>query len=160
MILGIDLTTKTKIQMTRIYSYLLVIFQFGILGAQSYAYGFPYLSFKPILLIPPVISIALTLWTFKHLRPGKFNITPEIKENSKWISSGPFKFIRHPMYTALLIFSLHFLMIDIATFFPYWVSLFFILSIKAIKEENALKQKFSIPDSYFKTTGRFFPRFK
>lgn len=144
--------------MNQIYSYLLVILQFGILGLQSYTYGSPYLSFEPLLLIPPALALVLTCWTFLHLKPGKFNITPELKENSNWISSGPFKFIRHPMYTALLIFSFHFILIDITTFFPFWASLFFVLSMKAIKEEAALKLKFSIPESYFKSTGRFFPK--
>jgi protein-S-isoprenylcysteine O-methyltransferase Ste14 len=145
--------------MNKLYSYFLVTLQFGILGMQSYTYGFPYLSIEPLLLIPIIIATVLTLWTFLHLKPGKFNITPELKDDSLWVSSGPFKFIRHPMYTALLIFSLHYLLIDIAKFFLYWAGLFFVLSIKAIKEEKSLKQKFLIPSSYFKSTGRFFPKF-
>ncbi len=50
------------------------------------------------------ISILFSLWIFIHNRVGNFNIVPEIKQNAELIRSGPYRWIRHPMYFALLLF--------------------------------------------------------
>jgi protein-S-isoprenylcysteine O-methyltransferase Ste14 len=145
--------------MSKIFSYTLVFLQFAILAIQSYSYGFPFLNLTSLAMVFPFLAVVLSLWTFAHLRPGKFNITPELKLNSTWISSGPFKFIRHPMYSALLLFSMHYLILDFNRFAPYFISLYFVLFFKSRREEKILKESFSIADTYFQTTGRFFPKF-
>jgi len=54
----------------------------------------------------PLISTVIALWIFTHNRVGNFNITPEIRKDAKLIVTGPYRFVRHPMYSALILFML------------------------------------------------------
>lgn len=48
-------------------------------------------------------SAMLGLWTLAHNRIGNFNIRPTPKAGGKLITSGPYQYIRHPMYSAVLL---------------------------------------------------------
>ncbi|MFX0039256.1 MAG: methyltransferase family protein [Promethearchaeota archaeon] len=92
------------------------------------------------------------------------NYTPayrSMKRNYVLATGGPYKFIRHPMYTAKAILVIFFFL---AT--GLWISLlgflsWFGLRSQAKREENALKNKFgNVYEKYLSKTGRFFPKFK
>jgi protein-S-isoprenylcysteine O-methyltransferase Ste14 len=90
------------------------------------------------------------------MRNSRMSIFPEVKRSSKLVVKGPYRYIRHPMYAALLIY-----------FFPFAVSsllsavlyaLLFITLINKIKEEERLLQKaFSNYSDYMSRTKRLFP---
>ncbi|MDZ7590074.1 MAG: methyltransferase [Rubrivivax sp.] len=44
----------------------------------------------------------LGLWTLVHNRPGNFNIRPAPREGGHLVDTGPYRWIRHPMYTAVM----------------------------------------------------------
>ena len=50
-----------------------------------------------------VIGGALLVLGFIHLRDS-LKITPEPKENAKFVNTGIYKYIRHPIYSGLLFF--------------------------------------------------------
>lgn len=85
---------------------------------------------------------------------------PTPKEDSALVTGGLFKYIRHPIYTGIMI----------TTFFlafylhsGYKLIIFFLLVIlfyyKSEYEEKAMQQKFSEYESYKANTGRFIPKF-
>jgi protein-S-isoprenylcysteine O-methyltransferase Ste14 len=85
---------------------------------------------------------------------------PPPKVNSKLITNGAFKYIRHPIYSGILLFMFSFslwlgdgfkLCISIVTlsFFYY----------KSSYEESLLETAFEAYDGYKKKTGRFLPKF-
>ena len=49
-----------------------------------------------------VLAAAVMIWARHSFMPGAFNIHAEPKEGPL-ISSGPYKFIRHPMYSSVLV---------------------------------------------------------
>jgi protein-S-isoprenylcysteine O-methyltransferase Ste14 len=55
-----------------------------------------------LFLVAQVLAIAMMPWARRSFQPGQFNIHAEPKEG-QMISSGPYQFIRHPMYASALI---------------------------------------------------------
>jgi protein-S-isoprenylcysteine O-methyltransferase Ste14 len=60
--------------------------------------------------IPAIAAYALLiaggllfLWVLRHNRPSNFSFRPEPPQNNQLITGGPYRFIRHPMYLALLL---------------------------------------------------------
>ena len=51
-----------------------------------------------------VLGMGLGVWALAFNRIGNFNIRPEPKNDALLITGGPYRYIRHPMYVALLIF--------------------------------------------------------
>lgn len=101
----------------------------------------------------------LGLWTLSVNRPGNFNIRPEIKPSGKLVLTGPYRYVRHPMYSALLL-----LISGIASFHTdrwRWLALAVLaaaLFAKTLLEECALKLKFPEYADYSRGVGRFIPR--
>lgn len=89
----------------QLLSLLLVALQFGLLLLLAALAATPVLAWSiPLSAWPAVaMSLALTVWTFSANRPGNFNIRPIPKQGGELISSGPYHWIRHPMYTAFLL---------------------------------------------------------
>ena len=84
-------------------SRLLVALQFGLMAlvmARLDASGVGPAHFA--LLPAGGLVGAWALWTN---RPGNINIRPEPKEGGALVTAGPYRFVRHPMYLAVLLFT-------------------------------------------------------
>ena len=107
-----------------------------------------------------VLSVLLFLWTHRALG-SNFSGTLHIKKNHTLITHGPYRWVRHPLYTAIL-------MMFIAFFFlsaNWFIGLLGVLTITLImvsrtkKEEKMMIEKFRDEyGAYMKRTGRFLPR--
>ncbi len=49
-----------------------------------------------------VIGAVVGVWALASNRPGNFNIRPVPREGGRLIRSGPYRHIRHPMYTSVI----------------------------------------------------------
>jgi protein-S-isoprenylcysteine O-methyltransferase Ste14 len=111
----------------------------------------------PALLLL-ALGVALTLWVFWHNRPGNFNIVPEPREGAHLVTTGPYRWVRHPMYVALLIF-----MAGVATAahepmqWVLWLALCVVLNSKAAMEERLLRAVWPQYADYMRRTRRFIP---
>ncbi len=105
-----------------------------------------------------VIAIALTVWIHRALG-RQYSAKWEIQQGHKLIIAGPYRRVRHPMYTTLNLFSLSVSLITanlLLILFAISVAIPFFWIARA--EEAILIEQFGDEYlEYMKNTGRFFP---
>ena len=97
-----------------------------------------------------LITLALIIIVFSAKDLGKsLSPMPKPKENSKLITSGTYRFFRHPMYYSLIIISFSFLLKSLTIYsLILSILLTFIISNKIKIEEEYLTKKFHNYTSY------------
>ena len=139
-----------------IKSKLLVFLQFLLIGLLLVFSPLKDVSIWAIILI--ILAITMAIWAIISMLRGKFRISPIPAEEAVLISEGPYKWIRHPMYSAIFLgvcglFTYHFSWIKLGLF----LALIIVLSIKLTWEEKMLSKKFSDYQIYKKHTKRIIP---
>jgi protein-S-isoprenylcysteine O-methyltransferase Ste14 len=107
-----------------------------------------------------IASLVLAGWAVKVMRLGHFNARPAIKEGALLVTHGPYRFIRHPMYAALLLAGLGLLFITFSRLrLLGFLALWLVLYLKLRMEEKLLAERFPEYSSYQKRSRMFFPWF-
>jgi protein-S-isoprenylcysteine O-methyltransferase Ste14 len=137
-------------------SIVLIASQFVLIGLIVWPFGTQ--RFGAIFWTLIFAGIALGIHTLLHNRLGNFNIRPEPKATAQLVTSGPYRFIRHPMYSTLLLAMAAFVIAEnIWLKLGLWIALAFVLSAKASFEEQLMSEKFSDYPAYRARTKRFVP---
>jgi protein-S-isoprenylcysteine O-methyltransferase Ste14 len=103
-------------------------------------------------------SAAVGLAALAINRPGNFNIRPELKSGAQLARSGIYRWIRHPMYGAVLLATLGLVLLDPRPWrFAAWLALLGVLLVKAQREEHYLLQRFADYQAYRRRTWRLLP---
>lgn len=110
------------------------------------------------LLVLELIGIFLGLWAIFEFRKTTLRITPEVGEGAILVVSGPYRFIRHPMYTSLILIVLA-LILDLFTTARLIAGLilFLDLLVKIRFEEDYLNRHFKNYKQYAKYTYKIIP---
>lgn len=90
--------------------------------------------------------------------PGNFNIRPNPKSGGRLVEHGIYRRVRHPMYTAVIVFGLGCALA--APSITTWLAaalLFGVLLLKAIVEERLLSGVYEGYADYMRRTQRFIP---
>ena len=141
----------------------LVVLQFALIGAIAWRAGPSFLALQASALAWAVLAagIALGGWALSANRPGNFNIRPVPKDGGQLVRSGPYAFIRHPMYTAVLLAGLAGVSgVDIpgrTLVGTAFLALLGVLWVKAGLEERWMLAQHSGYAAYQKDTTRFIP---
>jgi protein-S-isoprenylcysteine O-methyltransferase Ste14 len=91
-------------------------------------------------------------------RPGNFNVRPDLKPGARLITDGIYRWLRHPMYLAVLLAMGAALAADPRPWRIFaWVALLAVLLIKARREESLLLEKFPEYAAYRAHTHRLLP---
>lgn len=132
----------------------LVAIQFACLG---------YLAFTgPIIvsagwLVLEVAGIALGVWAVLTMRL-RVNITPSVRRGSSMLEAGPYAWIRHPMYAALIVTGLALVLnFPSASRWVAWGLLTVNLVVKLLYEERLLVAAFPHYAAYQRRTHRLIP---
>ncbi|HEX9840651.1 MAG TPA: isoprenylcysteine carboxylmethyltransferase family protein [Anaerolineales bacterium] len=107
-----------------------------------------------------VVSLPLLVWTQQALG-SNFSTTLHVRQEHTLVTSGPYLYVRHPMYTALFLSMSAILLLTrnrIVGGVPL-VGLCVIVLPRIQREERAMIEKFGDAyREYMKRTGRFLPR--
>jgi protein-S-isoprenylcysteine O-methyltransferase Ste14 len=103
-------------------------------------------------------SVLLALWALAANRPGNFNIRPTPRSGGTLVTSGPYRWVRHPMYTSVLMAAAAAAVkshqsVDAGL----WLALLAVLLVKAGIEERALMIRFPDYQAYKARTKKFLP---
>jgi protein-S-isoprenylcysteine O-methyltransferase Ste14 len=83
-----------------------------------------------------------------------------VRQDAELVTGGPYRRLRHPMYTALLLACAGLVAIDSRPLrLLLLIALGVVLDIKARREEALLVQRFPEYASYMKRAARFVPGF-
>lgn len=152
--LGLFVKTRTP---KRASSHLLVLLQALFLAACCYPVGMR--NTGPAWFLALCLAgglLGLTVLYFN--RPRNFAVYPEVRVDAQLITDGPYRFVRHPMYTALML-----MMIGIAGYNGHWLNagaaagLVAVVTIKALREERLLAGAFDGYADYARPLKRFLP---
>ncbi|HEY3159531.1 MAG TPA: protein-S-isoprenylcysteine O-methyltransferase [Vicinamibacterales bacterium] len=89
-------------------------------GGASPLFSFAEYSLRPWLFGAGVLCLAVGLWWFNrsHSDLGTYwSVTLELRENHQLITQGVYRYVRHPMYSALFVYA-----IGQALTVPNWVA--------------------------------------
>ncbi|MFC7409505.1 methyltransferase family protein [Hydrogenophaga atypica] len=103
-------------------------------------------------------SAVLGLWTLWVNRPGNFNIRPEPREGGQLVQEGPYRWVRHPMYGAVLLLAAGAgAWLANATALALWTALLAVLIAKSKLEEQWLLGHYPLYADYRHRTWRLLP---
>ncbi len=137
-------------------SFTLVFIQFLCLGL--IVLTGPLLPASLILAAVQILGIALGTWAVLTMGLGNFNVTPDPVQSGRLVSGGPYRWIRHPMYLAVLVFALPLVLADVSILRTLlWITLFVDLLYKLNYEEGMLQTEIPGYPDYMRHTSRLVP---
>ncbi|HIM58751.1 MAG TPA: isoprenylcysteine carboxylmethyltransferase family protein [Gammaproteobacteria bacterium] len=133
-----------------------VVIQFGCIIYLVINAQFGHLSTLSTALI--VFSIAIGIISVVNMKLNNLNIVPTLKDQHQLVTHGIYRFIRHPMYTSVLLFCLA-LTLTIAGNQAIIILLILLIDLilKSNVEEKLLSERFKNYPNYKNKTGRFLP---
>lgn len=139
---------------------LWVALQFGLLGALAVLCALQEPWQPPGLAVAALwlASAALGVWTLTANRPGNFNIRPEPRPDGYLVQDGPYRWMRHPMYTSVLLLAAG-AAVWLGSFLGagLWLALVGVLLAKSRLEEQWLLQRYPEYAAYRQRTWRWVP---
>lgn len=111
-----------------------------------------------VCLIVAAFAAALAAWAWLVIGIRRLNVLPSVRADAELVTTPPYRLIRHPMYTSLLIFCGAFASTNPSGWkLGMWLLLAIDLDLKARLEERLLRHRFTEYESYYQRTWRFVP---
>jgi protein-S-isoprenylcysteine O-methyltransferase Ste14 len=122
--------------------------------------GFHLPGFVRLLALSCAI-VALALWTWTQVVLGRYwSAQLALRDKHELVTWGPYKYVRHPMYTAIFVWISSLAIVAANWFFVLAAAgTIAVLLVRTPKEENMMLSMFSARyQEYMKHTGRYLPR--
>jgi protein-S-isoprenylcysteine O-methyltransferase Ste14 len=137
-------------------SLTLVGIQFVLIGVIAFTGPLwpPGWSLRGMLAVGGVIG----LWALQVMGLRQVKVFPEVPSLGNLIVLGPYRWVRHPMYTSVLLVTLAWTLGNPLTFrIILWAGLVITLLIKLRYEERLLMERFPDYEAYRRQTKRLIP---
>jgi protein-S-isoprenylcysteine O-methyltransferase Ste14 len=140
----------------KVYPYILVVIQLSCLVFVLVTA--PLLAKDYAGILTESLGLFLGVYAIFEMKIGNLNITSRLKKDGFLVTTGPYSFIRHPMYSAQVIAIIPLVM----DYFSYYrlgaiILLVFALLLKIRYEEKLLREKFPEYAAYASRTKRLIP---
>lgn len=119
----------------------------------------PWVAKSIFLIVLEILGLSLWFWAFGMMLFKKnYGLFPEVGRKKVLITTGPYRFIRHPIYSGMLLLALALLL----NYGNLWrLFLFFLLLVSSLLkltyEEKILKKHFKEYGDYQKRTKKLIP---
>jgi len=144
--------------------WVLVTLQFGLLGLLLVlppgdlpwlSVGWSWLSRACALL-----AVLMAVASYLALRPA-FRVRPEPRADAPFIAHGIYRWIRHPMYTAVLLLAAS-MVVHVRAWSAVfvWCALVVVLMVKSRYEDALWREREPRAAEYQRRVGRFAPRWR
>jgi protein-S-isoprenylcysteine O-methyltransferase Ste14 len=141
----------------RISSHLLIFIQFSGIGLSVYPFNYSGHNSYLFLLISAAGGV-LGLAALLYNRIGNFRVYPELKPGFRLITKGPYHYIRHPMYSSVILTVLgtSAYLNDPLNYLGLCMTVIAV-TLKALKEEHLISEENPAYKEYVSRTTRFIP---
>ncbi|HCS79015.1 TPA: hypothetical protein DIV55_04715 [Patescibacteria group bacterium] len=144
----------TKLQSDSILVVLLQISTIGFIIISG-----PGLPVNPVFYVPLLAAIGLIAWAVWELYQNSlFSLKAKVRKGARLVTTGPYQYIRNPMYTGYLLFALS-LVLDYFSWFRLmlWLILASTIFLQVSVEEQSLHEHFPDYAKYKRKTKSLFP---
>lgn len=118
----------------------------------------PRMARQPLFLLVEVLGVALGLWALVVMRRQTFSVLPDVKVGARFVGHGPYRWIRHPMYLAVLLVTGALVVAAFSWWrFLIWGILAVDIVTKIAYEENLLTAHYPSYVAYRQGTKRLLP---
>ncbi len=126
-------------------SFSLVTLQFSLIALLMWVLPW---SIAWQILPLQLLAILIGLWALKTMHIGHFNIVPDPMPEINLVTTGPYQYIRHPMYLSILLFFIPWVMFQASILSLLFIGLLLLtLLVKLHYEESLLIER--LPDYTF-----------
>jgi protein-S-isoprenylcysteine O-methyltransferase Ste14 len=103
-------------------------------------------------------GVVLGGWAIITMTFGNLNVLPTVREDAVLVLNGPYRVIRHPMYTSLLLITAGEVLNDLTAMRSLvWLLLVATLVAKLVFEEKLLAERFAEYSRYQQRSWRLLP---
>lgn len=136
-------------------SYSLVTLQFSMIALLMWV--LPWGMTWQILPLQ-LLAIFIGIWALKTIHIGHFNIVPDPMPEINLVTTGPYQYIRHPMYLSILLLFFPWVMLNAtAISLPALGLLILTLLFKLHYEEHLLAERLTDYSLYQSKTKKLIP---